>query len=209
MSVGRGPSPVPAEPGGLVGRLDAWLALARAFARPLAFCGGLLILAAASLVAAEVALRGVASVSLGGADELSGYAVAIATSFGLPLVLLERGHVRVDTLYRRLPARIVALLDLVALLVLTGFLALLGQRAGLVLADSLAFGARATTPLATPLWIPQGLWVAGFAFHFLIAVPLCLRATLAFLQGDAPSVRRLAGTPGPEEQAVRERVADR
>jgi len=209
LSVGRDPSPLPAEPRGLVGRLDAWLALARAFARPLAFCGGLLILAAALLVAAEVVLRGVANVSLGGADELSGYAVAIATSFGLPLVLLERGHVRVDTLYHRLPARIVALLDLVALLVLTGFLALLGQRAGLVLADSLAFGARATTPLATPLWIPQGLWLAGFAFHLLIAVPLCLRATLAFLQGDAASVRRLAGTPGPEEQAARETVGGR
>lgn len=209
MSVGPDPSPLSARPGGLVGRLDAWLVLARTCARPLAFCGGLLVLAAALLVAAEVVLRGVASVSLGGADELSGYAVAIATSFGLPIVLLERGHVRVDTLFRLLPVRIVALLDLLALLVLTGFLALLGQRAGLVLADSLAFGARATTPLATPLWIPQGLWLAGFLVHLLVAVPLCLRAALAFLQGDAPSVRRLAGTSVPEEQAAREGFAGR
>ncbi len=209
MRAAPDPTSDPAGAAALLGRLDAWLALARAFARPLALSGGLLILAAALLVAAEVALRGAANVSLGGADELSGYAVAIATSFGLPLVLLERGHVRVDTLYGRLPARIVALLDLLALLVLTGFLALLGQRAGLVLADSLAFGARATTPLATPLWIPQGLWLAGFLFHLLIAVPLCLRAAVAFLYGDLAAVRRLAGTPGPREQAAREGGGER
>lgn len=197
--------PLPAAgAGGLLGLLDAWLGLARRLARPLARTGGLLVLSAAFLVAAEVILRGLAQVSLGGADELSGYAVAVATSFGLPLVLLERGHVRVDTLYGRLPARLVALLDLLALLVLTGFLALLGQRAGLVLADSLAFGARATTPLATPLWIPQTLWLTGFVFHLLVAVPLCLRAALAFLRNELAEVRRLAGAPGLAEQAARE-----
>lgn len=187
----------------LVAALDLWLAWSRRLARPLALSGGCLVLGAALLVVVEVAARGLAGVSLGGADELSGYALAIATSFGLPLVLLERGHVRVDTLVRLLPPRAMAFFDLLALLVLTGFLALLGQRAGLVLADSLAFGSRATTPIATPLWIPQGLWCAGFLFHLCVAVPLCLRALIAFFTGAGEMVRELAGPPGGAHQPPR------
>src|SRR3989454_7649898 len=37
-----------------------------------------------------------------------------------------------------------------------------------VFAESLARGARAMTPLATPMWIPQGLWVIGLA-GFLVS----------------------------------------
>ncbi|BCX18113.1 MAG: C4-dicarboxylate ABC transporter permease [Geminicoccaceae bacterium] len=205
MSAPATPGPRRAAADRLEAGLDAWLALARRIARPVARAGGLLILAAAFLVAAEVLLRGLFAVSLGGADELSGYALAIATSWGLAWVLVERGHVRVDALYTRLPGRLVALLDLLALLVLTGFLALLGQRAGLVLAESLAFDSRATTPLATPLWIPQSLWVAGFALHLLVAVPLTLRAGLALLRGDRATVQRLAGSRTLAEEAAAER----
>lgn len=190
--------------GALVRALDRWLAVCRRTARLLALAGGVLILAAAGLVAVEVTVRGFFRLSLGGADELSGYAVAIATSFGLAFTLLERGHVRVDALCSRLPARAAALLDLLALVALTGFLALLGQRAGLVLGDTLAFDTRATTPLATPLWIPQALWLAGFALHLLVAVPLALRAALALLAGDLETVRGLAGAPGLDEVAASE-----
>lgn len=185
--------------------LEAWLALSRRIARPVARAGGLLVLGAAFLVGAEVLLRGLFGLSLGGADELSGYALAIASSSGLAWVLLERGHVRVDALYTRLPARLAGLLDLVGLLVLTGFLALLGQRAGLVLGESLAFASRATTPLATPLWIPQSLWVLGFALHLFVAVPLILRAALAVLQDDRATVQRLAGSRTSAEEAAAER----
>lgn len=205
MSPPLEPAAAGAGGGRLVRLLEAWLALARAIARPLARLGGLLVLAAAFLVAAEVLLRGLLRWSLGGADELSGYAVAIATSFGLSFVVLERGHVRVDALYRWLPLRLVAALDLLALLVLTGFLLLLAQRAGLVLKDTLAFGSRATTPLATPLWIPQSLWLAGFALHLFVALPLLLRAAFAFVSGDLASVRRLAGVRSAAEEAAAER----
>jgi len=211
QALSRAPLPRPATGSGGVAAieafLDRWLDVGRRLARPLARAGGLLVLAAAFLVAVEVALRGLFAVSLGGADELSGYALAIATSWGLPFVLLERGHVRVDSFYTRLPTRLVAALDVLALAVLTAFLALLGQRAGLVLADTLAFGSRATTPLATPLWIPQGLWFAGFVLHLLVALPLASRALLALLRGDSATVLRLAGSRTLAEEAAAERRA--
>lgn len=186
----------------LLAFLDGWLALACRVVRALARAAGALILAAAFAVAAEVALRGVLRISLGGADEVSGYAVAIATTWGLALVLLERGHVRVDALYVRLPARAQGLLDLLAVVVLTAVLAGLGQRAGFVLVESLAFGSRATTPLATPLWIPQSLWFAGFLVHLFVAVPLALRAGIAFARGDLSSARKLVGPPRFRDPAV-------
>ncbi len=205
MNTALEPGPAGRAIGRLAAFLDGWLALARAIARPVARAGGVLVLAAAGLVAVEVVARGLFRVSLGGADELSGYAVAIATSFGLAFVLLERGHVRVDALVGRLPPRPAAALDLAALIVLTAFLFVLGRRAGLVLSDTLAFGTRATTPLATPLWIPQSLWVAGFALHLFVAVPLILRAGLALLVGDLARVRALAGVRGQLEEAAAER----
>lgn len=184
--------------------LDAWISLARRIARPAARAGGLLLLAAAVLVAADVVLRGAFLITLGGADELSGYAFAIATTWGLALVLLDRANVRVDALYVRLPAWLRALLDVVALAALSGFVALLAHRAGLVLEDTIAFGSRATTPLATPLVIPQSLWLAGFALYLFAAVPLTLRAAIALAAGDVAAVQRLAGARSIAEDAASE-----
>ncbi|MBE7419038.1 MAG: hypothetical protein HS128_15100 [Ideonella sp.] len=56
--------------------LDIALAVAQRVAQAGALGGGLLILAAALLVSVDVALRKLANVTLGGADELSGYALA-------------------------------------------------------------------------------------------------------------------------------------
>ncbi|MCZ7564753.1 MAG: hypothetical protein M5U08_14025 [Burkholderiales bacterium] len=70
--------------------------------------------------------------------------------------LLRRAHVRVDRRLLRACRRAARRLDLVALVAMASF-AVLTQRAAAVLGDSLAFAARATTPLATPLWIPQAM----------------------------------------------------
>ena len=60
--------------------------------------GGALIILSAFLVTLEVFLRKLFNISLGGADELSGYAFGVATTFALSFALLERAHIRVDAL---------------------------------------------------------------------------------------------------------------
>ncbi|MEO6363130.1 MAG: TRAP transporter small permease, partial [Caldimonas sp.] len=70
--------------------LDAALAAAERGARVAAIGGGLLILAAAVLVSVDVILRKLFSVTLGGADELSGYALAIGSTWSFAFVLLHR-----------------------------------------------------------------------------------------------------------------------
>lgn len=184
--------------------LDRWLALADRFSRYAIWIGGALVLASAFLVSIDVLLRKLLLVSLGGADELSGYAFAIGTTWALAFTLLRRANVRVDALYIHLPQLLCAILDILALLVLGLFIALLTWQAYAVLETSLAFNARATTPLATPLWMPQVLWLAGLCIFIFTIVPLLLRALFALLGGDLATVRRLAGARTVEEDAADE-----
>src|SRR5690606_12756250 len=104
----------------------------------------------------------------------------------------------------RLPAALQAVLDLVALLALGFFVGLLTWQAWAVLETSLAFDARATTPLQTPLWMPQSLWLAGLVLFAFTWLPLLLPALLALLTGDLATVRQLAGARIIEEDAAAE-----
>lgn len=184
--------------------LDRWLGLTGRLSRYGVWFGGALVLASAFLVAFDVIVRKLFVFTVGGADELSGYAFAIGTTWALAFTLLQRANVRVDALYIRLPAALQAVLDLVALLALGFFVGLLTWQAWAVLETSLAFDARATTPLQTPLWMPQSLWLAGLVLFAFTWLPLLLRTLLALLTGDLGTVRRLAGARTIEEDAAAE-----
>lgn len=184
--------------------LDCWLAIASRLSRYAIWFGGALMLAAALLVSGDVIARKLFVVSLGGADELSGYAFAIGTTWALAFTLLQRANVRVDALYIRLPRPVCAVLDIFALLSLGLFVGLLTWQAWAVLETSVAFSARATTPLATPLWIPQSLWLIGLLLFAFTWIPLLLRTVGALLGGDLATVGRLAGARSIEEDAAAE-----
>jgi len=184
--------------------LDRWLGLTGRLSRYGVWFGGLLVLASAFLVAFDVIVRKLFVFTIGGADELSGYAFAIGTTWALAFTLLQRANVRVDAMYIRLPAVLQAVLDIVSLLALGFFVGLLTWQAWAVLETSLAFDARATTPLQTPLWMPQSLWLAGLLLFAFTWTPLLLRALLALLSGDLATVRRLAGARTIEEDAAAE-----
>ncbi len=65
---------------------------------------GVLLVACATFVLLDIVLRQVGA-SFGGTDEISGYAMAIATSWGMAFTMLELGHVRIDLLRSRLAGR--------------------------------------------------------------------------------------------------------
>lgn len=186
--------------------LDRWIGLADRLSVIAVRLGGALMLAAALLVSLDVVLRKVLDFTLGGADELAGYAFAIGTSWALAFTLLRRANVRVDALYGRLPERVTAFLDLTALLALLVFVGYLTWRGALVLQDTLRFNAHATTPLATPLWIPQSLWIAGFALFLFTLAPLILSVAVALISGDLAKVRRFAGARTLAEDASAEKA---
>lgn len=184
--------------------LDAALRVASHGSRGAALGGGLLILAAAVLVSVDVILRKFASITLGGADELSGYALAIGSTWAFAFVLLNRGNVRVDALYQLLPRKLAALCDMLAIAALLGFVSVVTWYGGNVVAQSWQLGARSNSALAVPLAVPQALWWLGYAWFIACAVPLLLRGVLSFVAGDWPAVNLLLGARSIQEDAADE-----
>jgi TRAP-type C4-dicarboxylate transport system permease small subunit len=181
--------------------IDKLLAAARRGATGAALAGGGLMLAAAVLVSVDVLLRKLANVTLGGADELSGYALAIGSAWAFAFVLLERGNVRIDALYQHLPRPLAAVCDLLAVSALLGFGSLVAWYGFGVLAGSVALAARSNSALAVPLAWPQALWWAGYVWFVLCGVLLLLRSLSAFAVRDWAAVTRLVGARTIQEDA--------
>ena len=152
-------------------------------------------LAIALATTADVLMRWLFSVSTPAVYEVSGYIFAVATTWGFAFVLFERAHVRIDVVYQALGPRLRALADLLALLALTLFVAVLTWRAWLTLDETLLFDSRARTALQTPLWIPQSLWLAGLAYFLLCLVFLSTYVLLLILRGRSADVGTIAGIP--------------
>jgi TRAP-type C4-dicarboxylate transport system permease small subunit len=187
--------------------LDAALTAANRVARAGALGGGLLILAAALLVSVDVTLRKLANTTLGGADELSGYALAIGSTWSFAFVLLARGHVRIDALYQLLPRKLAAACDLIAIAALLVFASLIAWHGAGVLAQSWQLGARSNSSLAVPLAVPQALWWVGYAGFVVCAALLLLRALAAMWIGDLATANRLIGARSIAEEAADELAA--
>jgi TRAP-type mannitol/chloroaromatic compound transport system permease small subunit len=189
--------------------LDPALVLAEAVARRMVWVGGALVLAAAITVSVDVIVRKLFTLSLGGADELSGYAFAIGVAWALPFTLLQRANIRIDALYAKLPARIAAVLDVVALVALAVFVAVLTRYAWEVVAGSWRLNAHSNSALNVPLWIPQGIWFFGLTLFLLTVFLLTVRTVLALASGDLARVRELAGARGIEEESAEEAAYSR
>jgi TRAP-type C4-dicarboxylate transport system permease small subunit len=174
--------------------MDRLIERLRAVSRVGAWFGGALILISAVIVGVDVIIRKAFSLTLGGADELSGFALAISSAWAFGYALLERAHVRIDSVYTLLPTRVRAVLDILALAVFTLFMGLLAWHAGGVLMNSVAMGARTMTALETPLKYPQFLWVSGLCFFVLIALALLMRAVVTLARGDVAGVQRQIGS---------------
>jgi TRAP-type C4-dicarboxylate transport system permease small subunit len=169
-----------------------------AVARFTTYFGGFLLMGAVAIILFEVIARRFFGVSILGADELSGYVLAISMAWGYGYVLLRRGHLRVDALYVYLPLRVQRVLDLVCSFAFCGLAYLLVFRGITVFQETLELGSRAPTPLATPLWIPQIIWLMGLVFLLFCALLVTLRGFLAWTRGDFNTVEALIGA-SPED----------
>jgi len=67
------------------------------------------------------------------------------------------------------------------------------------LGQSLTFGAVTNTPLQTPLWVPQGLWLLGTAFFALTAALAAVHGA-ALLQRDPARIEALYAPTSVEEE---------
>jgi TRAP-type C4-dicarboxylate transport system permease small subunit len=145
--------------------------------------------------------------SIGGADELAGYALAIGTAWGLAAALLDRAHIRIDSLYVLFPQKLRLALDVAAVALLVGFFALVAWHGLGVVSQSWTSGSRSQSALETPTVIPQALWIAGLAVFVAIGVLLLIQALRTGLAGDLRGMAQLISTRSAEEE-VEEEIRD-
>ncbi len=169
-----------------------------------AWFGGTLIFLAAFLVGLDVTLRKLFNVTIGGADELSGYALAVGSAWAFGFALFERAHVRIDSLYGLFPIRLRMLLDLLGLITILVFFALVTRHAYVVMVQSALSNTHSLSRLGTPLVVPQAVWVVGLASFVLAGLLLLLKGGLAVVSGDVRTVVQLIGPRSAIEEIQEE-----
>ncbi len=174
--------------------------LARGLAHGAAIAAGYAALGLSLLITFEVIARKLFHFSLQGVDEIGGYVLAIGVSFSFAYALLHRAHTRVDVLLTRMPRLLQAPLNVIAMVMLAAFSSFMLWRAIETLEETLEFGSLASTPLQTPLWIPQSLWVVGLGVFFVLTLLLAVRALGLLATGRLVALDREYGPRSTEDE---------
>jgi TRAP-type C4-dicarboxylate transport system permease small subunit len=151
---------------------------------------GVIVLGLAVVVTVETIARTVFNVSLQGADELGGYALAVGSTIAFSLALMGRAHIRVDVFHEKFSQRVQAWLNWFSITSLAVFALFIAWIAFKVIGDTMQYRSTAQTPWATPLIIPQGVWYVGLAIFALVATGYALRATGLLFGGKLETLNK-------------------
>ncbi len=141
----------------------------------------------------EIAARQFLGSSIQGVNEIGAYLLAIVSSWGFSAALLQRAHSRVDFLFAYFPSPMQSVLNAVAAITLAALALFSAYHGWGVLSDTLRWQARASTPLQTPMWIPQSLWLFGLVVFAGLSAACALHATYLLFRNR----RRLDDYYGP------------
>lgn len=167
------------------------------------YIAGLLFLGLAFFISYDVVARkwgdvlGVPTTQV--TDELSGYILVLAATWGFAYTLRADAHVRIDVLLPYMSPPVRAAMDLLAQLLMAIFACMFAWRTWLLVLDSWETGIRSSTYLLTPLWIPQAILSIGFS---LLAVTAVFTAVVIVVDRTVPQVGGAGGAveaPAPLE----------
>ncbi|CAH1649083.1 MULTISPECIES: TRAP transporter small permease [unclassified Chelatococcus] len=147
----------------------------------------------------EIIGRRLFGASLQGVNEIGAYLLAIASTWGFSAALLQRAHARVDFLFQYFPRPVQTLLNLIAAISLSALAIFSAWQGWGVLSDTLRWQAHAATPLQTPLWIPQSLWLAGLVVFAGLATACAAHAAILIVK-DPARLDLYYGPPSLKEQ---------
>jgi TRAP-type C4-dicarboxylate transport system permease small subunit len=162
------------------------------------------VLAAAILIGVDVTARKFFNASIGGADELAGYALALGTAWSLGAALLDRAHIRIDSLYVLLPRPVRLALDFAGLALLIAFFGLIARHGWSVVQQSWVSGSRSQSALQTPTVLPQSIWLLGLALFFLVGIALLAYAAGLVARGKAAAAEQAISTRSAAEEVQKE-----
>lgn len=164
----------------------------RALNKRVALLVGIGLLFCAGFVLTDIILRQIGT-SLGGTEEIAGYAMALATSWGMSYTLLELGHVRIDLLRSRGNAFWRSVMDVFSMCVVSAVVITIAIKAWPVVERSLKNGSTANTPLETPLIWVQMPWFAGWVWFALMSSLTTLAALSLLLKRRHSDTERVIG----------------
>lgn len=170
--------------------------------------GGVSLLLSSALIVVDLTLRELFAWSLGGADEIAGYVLAIVSAWAFPITLLRRSHIRVDVLYAHVPRTGRIVLDFLALACLGVFVGVLTFHAWAVLVDSISFQSASNTPLQIPLWLPQSIWFAGYLLFSATILVLFACSLRLLAKRRSSEIKELIGIHSVEEEIKEEAQLD-
>lgn len=141
----------------------------------------------------EMVARKLFQFSLQGIDEIGGYTLAVTSAVGFSYTLIARGHTRIDFLVSRFPVKVRAVLNCIAMVTLAGMVQFAAFRSWNVLSETIEFQSTATTPLQTPMWIPQSMWYVGIVLFAAITLYLALNSLWLLARGRVDELNRYYG----------------
>lgn len=176
-------------------------------AKAAAYVAGYALVVLSFLITYDVIVRKVFNASSLGTDEIGGYIVAIMAAFGFTYALLRDAHTRIDVFYQWLPKRLRLLANFLAMFAMASYACFLAWRAWGTLAESIAYGSTANTPLHTPQWIPQSIWLLGLILFAVVSVLLLLHAVWLMAHGHSHRALLFYGPRTLEEEIEDERLS--
>ncbi len=135
------------------------------------------------LITANVLLRYLFNAPLKFGEEYSAYLFIVACYMGLAYTMRKEAHIRVELLIKRLPSRAREGLEIATSLASLLVIAILLWASWKLSLDTRRASLTATTPMATPLWIPQSLLWLGLAFFWLEVAARTVKKFIALQKG--------------------------
>jgi TRAP-type mannitol/chloroaromatic compound transport system permease small subunit len=111
-------------------------------------------------------------------DEISGYFLVLAATWGFAYALRADAHVRIDVLLPYMPRWLRAFVDFLALILTAALSWIFAWKIWVLVLDSLETGIKSSTYLLTPLWLPQGILWVGFILLALTALVMAITSVV-------------------------------
>jgi TRAP-type C4-dicarboxylate transport system permease small subunit len=152
------------------------------------------------MIGIDVIVRKIFLVSIQGSDEIGGYVMAVVCAFGFSYALKERTHIRLSVLLTKLPISLRVFANLLAYVILAAFAYVMLWRAIAILRETIQLKAVATTPLETPLVIPQTLWLMGLALFSIHLTLYLIRLIALTVRKQSSELISAFGVESREEE---------
>ena len=161
---------------------------------------GAIMIVLSFAIAAETILRKFFSYSMGGIDELGGYAVAVVAPLAFLVAAYEQAHIRINILHGKLPLQARAVLNVAAAVSLSLLALFLCYFTFKTVMDTLAYRSIAQTPWATPLIYPQAVWLVAMLAFTLGTLVIAARTVILAVRADWQTLDRRYGPGSPEDE---------